>query len=541
MLIVTHARIYYAPVGSGRPDPNFPVGHLWSAPWTDIGFTSAPVAFAYEQSEVNAMVEQHLAPVNRFKSKIAGAFKTVLAETSALNHDLAWDGVTSSQSESDSFTIGDNRFMKEFAWGIEGEALDEQHGLVPMRLFIPRGTAIIGGSELWAKAGVTGTPLTIAALASPDTSAVIYDPFYVVACYVACRRGVFVSLDWAFDATQPHWVNITYNLPAHIGGIGILQMVCNPFSVSDTQICLLDDISGRSVWRRQTDAAYWTQILTAEQMRVGLGWPSMTIQHIGVNWYLPGCFYATGSTDLTEGGNGIAITFDYGDTWQFVRTASSIYNYGCGNVFGVGRFVFIGQNVGIGGFAYVGESGDWGATWNTRSQGLGISAWQPIVQPTPDYHPQQLWTVSFYSAAFHAIKMSQGVFSVHEPAYSLNHADDFFSAACGYASAPKSRRRVSVSGLDYTENEWETFGTRSLPFANGAHSRSLLYGQLAFGTTANQHVWATPDDGLTVSPKAGTNWNRPDLSYADAIPETAGGVAWEAIWFDVARMHWWPS
>lgn len=163
-------RVLYAPIGTALPADTLAAGGTWPS-WVEVGLTKEPLTMAYEYETEGFEVEQSLAPVARRKTSHMLSLETVLAEFSALNLSLSFDGVVTTvaagvgQPGKEELDVGDTQTLTKRMWGFEGIYSDEDAASFPARLIVYIGTGTTGGELEWSKAGgYTGIPLKIEAL-----------------------------------------------------------------------------------------------------------------------------------------------------------------------------------------------------------------------------------------------------------------------------------------------------------------------------------------------------------------------------------------
>ena len=186
-IIKSGAVLWFAPVGTADPDETgVTSGSAWgidtgSAGWQRVGYTKAPLTFAYEDEQIDIETEEELAPVKRLRTKENITLETALAELSAATLQLALGNqgsITttpsgSSQRAYEETTLGGVAEIMEMKWGFEGIYLDDSGNDFPIRFFIHKGTAKLNGAlEFSQKSGeYVGIPIQIKALADSTQSA----------------------------------------------------------------------------------------------------------------------------------------------------------------------------------------------------------------------------------------------------------------------------------------------------------------------------------------------------------------------------------
>lgn len=180
-VIVSPAYIWYAPVGEALPNANtIGAGTAWGGNWKNLGYTLEPVTVGLEQQSFELYVQQSIAPLRTLRTQIDLMFESVLAELTGQNLQLATDGTLVTQVASptnaamDTITVkGDKTDVSLYAWGIEGIRVTDLNARVPIRMFIPRGSAILNGQMQFAKDQGVGIPIQIKSLVDTQGNVLI--------------------------------------------------------------------------------------------------------------------------------------------------------------------------------------------------------------------------------------------------------------------------------------------------------------------------------------------------------------------------------
>lgn len=169
-IIVTPALVYRAPYGTTVPADTVAAGTAWGGSWVNQGYTNAPLSLLYEDEELDIMIEQALAPVGRVKTLENATFETVMAELTTGILAIATSGTSTAtaaavgQPGKEELTLGGEAPLDIYAWGFEGQYVDEDGATFPVRVFVWRGTARLNGALEFSKGAVVGTPIQIKAL-----------------------------------------------------------------------------------------------------------------------------------------------------------------------------------------------------------------------------------------------------------------------------------------------------------------------------------------------------------------------------------------
>ncbi|MDD5059304.1 MAG: hypothetical protein PHQ60_15715 [Sideroxydans sp.] len=169
-ILLTPARIFYAPVGEELPDENtVDYGDEWGGNWEDLGYTLTPVTMNISRELFELFVEQLTNPVKRKITQETLTIETTLAEITGDNLLLAFGGsVTETpagagQVEKVELEAGGDTTPDVYAFGLEGEYVDDDNESFPVRVLMFRGNPILGGAMQFAKAAGMGIPIRITA------------------------------------------------------------------------------------------------------------------------------------------------------------------------------------------------------------------------------------------------------------------------------------------------------------------------------------------------------------------------------------------
>lgn len=170
-LMIGNAILYQAPVGTAPPADSVAAGGAWPAGWVRVGLTSAPLTVAYEYDTAAPDVQETLADIDRAKTSEGATLETRMAQINLTLLPMAWGGTTTvtapgvGQVGKEEYTVGGDKRLPKAAWGFEGEWIDENDTVRPVRCFIWRGTPTEGGELEFSKADYNeGVALKIGAL-----------------------------------------------------------------------------------------------------------------------------------------------------------------------------------------------------------------------------------------------------------------------------------------------------------------------------------------------------------------------------------------
>jgi hypothetical protein len=169
-ILVTPAKIYYAPVGETAPSPDtVGYGEAWGGNWTDVGYTLTPLSANFTREMFRLFVEQLTNPVRKKITEEQLVFETTLAELTGDNLVLGFGGTvveTAADTDSPGMTeleMGGDTTPDVYAWGFEGEYVTDDNESLPVRIFLFRGNPILGGNLEFAKGAAVGIPIRIEA------------------------------------------------------------------------------------------------------------------------------------------------------------------------------------------------------------------------------------------------------------------------------------------------------------------------------------------------------------------------------------------
>jgi hypothetical protein len=178
-IIVSPAALWYSPLSTALPDETtVAAGAAWAS-WTSLGYTLAPVELGFDVETFELEVEQLANPIRRVRTKEVATIETMLAENSAANLKLALassQSVTTvaagaSQHGFDTLKVGGEVLMPEYQFGFEAVVYDSSNRALIKRVFVYRGTAVMGGKLSYSKKAAAGIPLKIIALADTAKAA----------------------------------------------------------------------------------------------------------------------------------------------------------------------------------------------------------------------------------------------------------------------------------------------------------------------------------------------------------------------------------
>ena len=150
------AMLYIAATGTALPADTVGAGIAWGGSWTQIGWTESPVTLTYEYTPAEAMIQESLAPVARWKSAETLTWETTLAETNCANIQYAIEGTLATTAAAagvhgyTNLKVGGADTLTVRAWGFEwNETISSV--VQPIRVLVYRGTATAGTAFVGGK------------------------------------------------------------------------------------------------------------------------------------------------------------------------------------------------------------------------------------------------------------------------------------------------------------------------------------------------------------------------------------------------------
>lgn len=173
-IVVGGASVYRAAVGTTLPAKTVAAGAAWTTPsgWTNIGYTTAPIAMSVNFEFFDVKVEQTISVVKTVKTAEDVMLETTLAEMTGPNIALVTGGTNTATAQStgvakdDTFKFGGKGLLDFYAIGIDGIYQDDANAQFPIRLLFYRCYVSMNGQLAFAKADVAGIPLQIKANAN---------------------------------------------------------------------------------------------------------------------------------------------------------------------------------------------------------------------------------------------------------------------------------------------------------------------------------------------------------------------------------------
>lgn len=183
-LIMTPARMLYAPLATAIPADTVLAGASWGAGWVEMGFTSAPFVMAVDREDADFPIEQSPTPVKRQTTALNMRFESTLAEIDMLLLALALGGTVATtaagalQPGIDELTGGGLVHLTERMFGAEGSWANSTGVLLPVRFIIYKATAKLNGDLEFSKETPSGIAIQINALA--DMARAVGDRVYLL-------------------------------------------------------------------------------------------------------------------------------------------------------------------------------------------------------------------------------------------------------------------------------------------------------------------------------------------------------------------------
>lgn len=177
-ILLSPAKIYYAPVGEALPNPNsIAYGVAWAGNWKDLGYTLTPITVGFNKEIYKLEVQQVTLPLKGLVTTEEVTLETTLAEITAANMALAFGGTVNTtaagtaQVALEELKSGGSSSITYYAWGLEGLYVDASNNQLPVRVLIYRGSAVLNGNLNFSKSEPVGIPLQISAWADTTKTA----------------------------------------------------------------------------------------------------------------------------------------------------------------------------------------------------------------------------------------------------------------------------------------------------------------------------------------------------------------------------------
>lgn len=189
-ILKSGAVLWRAPLGEPLPDATtVTAGDGWGGNWERVGYTKTPLVSAYEATDFDIEVEEHLAPIDRRKVSHQARFETTLAEVTgdylqtSAGGSLTTTAAGPAQAGNEALAVADETLITKYVWGFEGVRHNEDADALPIRMFFTRATSRLSGTLEFSKKSTdyTGIPLQIKALADPDLNGQLFSWYRVTA------------------------------------------------------------------------------------------------------------------------------------------------------------------------------------------------------------------------------------------------------------------------------------------------------------------------------------------------------------------------
>lgn len=178
-LMVSPADFWISAKGTALPDEtSVAAGASWGAGWTNLGFTSSPLAVGFDQETFDMEVEQSPNIVKQILTKATVELEVTLAEITAANlkyalgtsASVATVAAGAGQHGFETLTFGGDVLIPEYQVGFEAVNLDASNNKLVTRFFLYRVVLKLGGTLEFSKKAATGIPLQITAMADTTKS-----------------------------------------------------------------------------------------------------------------------------------------------------------------------------------------------------------------------------------------------------------------------------------------------------------------------------------------------------------------------------------
>ena len=525
-LVKAGAVLWYAPVGEPLPDVHtVEVGDDWGGNWRRVGYTSEPLRFLYTDEQLDIVVEEELAPINRFRIREGVEVRTTLAEFTGHSVGLAVDAPVTqhasgpAQKAFEEAALGGSVLLRKYTWGFETFWVDESGTRRAVRMFVYRATVRMEGDVVLSRRdeSIPAVHISIKALADPRRLALFQRVTGDAYLYAATTAGGLYRARFDTEETMI-WSRVGQQLPIAQIGYDLLQ----PGRV---QVAL----SAGDIWLRRPAASDdWQIVLTAASIGSGeFSWAA----------YNPfrDRLYALWDYELGGGGVWLFTSDDWGVTWSPKALYTHWLNYASGCIAigpAAGDAVICTGTVAAGARGNIWISLDGGDTFAPR-ESISSGGWWPYVFFTDDgddavaycgLEPGVLnrMTLSPFSLddsvdnGLEGGPISPGVYAGAYREQRIATARGLSSFFYGSAGALEGTRALhaNMRAIVLAEEGWTILGQQTLA-GPGPHQYSHL-------------VYLSNDDGATLIPAAGVNSNLPD-GGGDSIPYTAQRIAQDGL------------
>lgn len=186
-IMIGPVRIFSADLGTALPDEStVGYGDDWPVGWTELGFTEegTPLSMNQERELHEASAQQVTGPLKRRVTSERVTLETTVIEINSSNWLLAYGGTKTTtpagvgQVGFDEIKKGSDFFVEEKMWAFEGMRVDANGNKLPLRMFLHKATAVVGGALQFGKATTSGIALRVEALQDPSQAP--GEEFYVV-------------------------------------------------------------------------------------------------------------------------------------------------------------------------------------------------------------------------------------------------------------------------------------------------------------------------------------------------------------------------
>ncbi len=170
-LMLSGAKILYAPYGTTLPADSLAVGAAWPAGWIDVGYTSQELTVEYSWEELPAEAQQAMSPIKYARINETAYLETVMSEITLSNMAVAFGATAPTitaaavgQVGKEVMKVGGLTEIPQKAWGIEGSYTDSSGVLRAHRIIFYKGQASTGGQLKYNNKVWAGIPLRINAI-----------------------------------------------------------------------------------------------------------------------------------------------------------------------------------------------------------------------------------------------------------------------------------------------------------------------------------------------------------------------------------------
>lgn len=152
------AVLWFAPLGTAFPPiTTVGAGEAWPAPWERIGFIASPLTLTYDDTRLDIVPDDLLAPLEDWRTGETALLETELAEATAAYIRLFTGGTVTTTAPGvgtagyEQLDIGGVARVTKYAVGFEGIRYDEDDEPLPQRCLLARASFKSNGKWEYSK------------------------------------------------------------------------------------------------------------------------------------------------------------------------------------------------------------------------------------------------------------------------------------------------------------------------------------------------------------------------------------------------------